>query len=193
MSGYQAHETAIIDPGTTIGDGTRIWHCTHICSGAQIGKNCTLGQNVYVGGRAVIGDNVKIQNNVSVYDGVILEEGVFCGPSMVFTNVNNPRSLVNRMDELCTTRVQKGASLGANSTIICGASIGRHAFVGAGSVLTTDAPDYALMVGVPARQTGWLSEFGNKIPLPLQGDGTFVCPDTDQVYKLDKAGLRRID
>ena len=153
-SSYTVHPSAIIDDGAQIGAGSRIWHFVHVCAGAQIGQNCSLGQNVFVGNRVTIADNCKIQNNVSVYDNVHLEEGVFCGPSMVFTNVYNPRSLIERKNEYRDTLVKKGATLGANCTIICGATIGRFAFVGAGAVVNQDVPDYALMVGVPARQIG---------------------------------------
>lgn len=158
------HDTAIVDEGAVLGEGTRIWHWTHICGGARIGRNCSLGQNVYVANQVVIGDNVKIQNNVSVYDGVTLEDDVFCGPSMVFTNVVNPRSHVSRKHEYRRTIVRKGATIGANATIVCGHGIGAYAFVGAGAVITRDVPDYALMVGVPARQAGWICQCGTRLP-----------------------------
>jgi len=163
---YTAHETAIIDQGAKIGINTRIWHWTHICGGAIIGKKCSLGQNVFVGNRVVIGNNVKIQNNVSVYDNVTLEDDVFCGPSMVFTNVYNPRSEISRKNEYRDTLVKKGATLGANCTIICGHTIGQYAFIGAGAVVNCDVPDFALMVGVPARQIGWMNRFGERLDSP---------------------------
>ena len=151
------HPSAIVDTGAQIGEGTRVWHWVHVCGGARIGKNCSLGQNVFVANRVVIGDNVKIQNNVSVYDEVTLEDGVFCGPSMVFTNVYNPRSEIARKDEYRKTLVKRGATLGANCTVVCGVTIGEYAFIGAGAVVNRDVPDFALMLGVPARQAGWMS------------------------------------
>lgn len=181
---YQVHPSAIVDEGAQIGDGTRVWHFVHVCGGAQIGKDCSLGQNVFVGNRVVIGNNVKIQNNVSVYDNVTLEDGVFCGPSMVFTNVYNPRSFVTRKDEYRNTLVKKGATLGANCTIVCGATIGEYAFIGAGAVVNRDVPAYALMVGVPAKQVGWMSEFGEQLPLPLEGDAEVICQNTGARYVL---------
>lgn len=187
----KVHETAIVDGGAVIGEGTRIWHWVHVCGGARIGRGCTLGQNVFVGNRVVIGDNVKIQNNVSVYDNVILEDDVFCGPSMVFTNVYNPRSAVSRKDEYRDTLVKQGATLGANCTIVCGTTIGRFAFIGAGAVVNRDVPDYALMVGVPARQIGWMSEYGERLELPLSGDGRAVCPHTAVVYILKDGRLSK--
>lgn len=183
MSFYQ-HESAIVDAGAQIGEGSRVWHFVHVCSGAKIGKGVSLGQNVFVGNKVTIGDHCKIQNNVSVYDNVHLEEGVFCGPSMVFTNVYNPRSLIERKDQYLDTLVKKGATLGANCTIVCGVTIGAYAFVGAGAVINKDVPAYALMVGVPARQIGWMSEFGEQLDLPLQGEGQTVCNHTGAVYKL---------
>jgi UDP-2-acetamido-3-amino-2,3-dideoxy-glucuronate N-acetyltransferase len=181
---YTAHPTAIVDDGAQIGDGTRIWHWVHVCAGARIGRNCSLGQNVFVGNDVVIGDNVRIQNNVSVYDAVTLEDDVFCGPSMVFTNVVNPRSNVARKNEYRPTLAHRGASLGANCTIVCGCTIGRYAFVGAGAVVTDDVPDFALMVGVPARQIGWMSRHGERLDLPLQGDAGATCPGTGERYVL---------
>lgn len=178
------HSTAIVDEGAQLGDGTRVWHWVHICSGAIIGKGCSLGQNVFVGNKVVIGDNVKIQNNVSVYDNVTLESDVFCGPSMVFTNVYNPRSAVPRKDEYRSTLVKKGATLGANCTIVCGVTVNEYAFVGAGSVINRDVPAYALMVGVPAKQIGWMSRNGARLDLPLQGEGEAVCQETGERYKL---------
>lgn len=180
----QVHPTAIIDEGAEIGDGSRIWHWVHVCSGARIGKGVSLGQNVFVGNKVVLGDNCKIQNNVSVYDNVTLEEGVFCGPSMVFTNVYNPRALIERKNEYRNTLVQKGASLGANCTIVCGTTVGAFAFIGAGAVVNRDVKPYALMVGVPARQIGWMSEYGEQIPLPVKGEGSYTCPYTGQIYEL---------
>ncbi len=181
---YQKHETAIVDEGAQIGEGSRIWHWVHISGGAKIGRDCSLGQNVFVGNRVVIGDNVKIQNNVSVYDNVILEDDVFCGPSMVFTNVYNPRSAVPRKDEYRNTLVKKGATLGANCTIVCGVTIGEYAFVGAGAVINQNVPDYALMVGVPAKQIGWMSKHGERLGLPMIGEGDAKCPATGETYRL---------
>ena len=178
------HPTAIVDEGARLGEGTRVWHWVHVSSGAVVGARCSLGQNVYVGSRVVIGDNVKIQNNVSVYDNVTLEDDVFCGPSMVFTNVYNPRSAVPRKDEYRDTLVRRGATLGANCTIVCGVTIGEYAFVGAGSVVNRDVPAYALVVGVPARQVGWMSRHGERLELPLEGDGEAVCPHTGTRYLL---------
>ena len=182
---YSKHETAIIDDGAQIGVETRVWHWVHISSGAVIGEKCSLGQNVFIGNRVRIGNNVKIQNNVSVYDNVFLEDDVFCGPSMVFTNVYNPRSAVTRKDEYRDTFVKKGATLGANCTIVCGVNIGEYAFVGAGSVVNKDVPNFALMVGVPAKQIGWMSRFGERMDLPLHGNATYVCPHTNDEYKLE--------
>lgn len=188
---YTAHPSAIIDEGAQIGEGSRVWHFVHVCAGAQIGRGVSLGQNVFVGNKVVIGDNCKIQNNVSVYDNVTLEEGVFCGPSMVFTNVYNPRSLIERKNEYRDTLVKKGVTLGANSTVVCGVTIGEFAFIGAGAVVNSDVSAYALMVGVPARQIGWMSEFGERMPLPLQGRGEFVCPHTGHKYILNGTQLKR--
>lgn len=184
MSFYQ-HESAIVDVGAEIGEGSRVWHFVHVCGGAKIGKGVSLGQNVFVGNKVTIGDYCKIQNNVSVYDNVHLEEGVFCGPSMVFTNVYNPRSLIERKEEYRDTLVKKGATLGANCTIVCGITIGEYAFVGAGAVVNKDVPAYALMVGVPAKQIGWMSEFGEQLNLPLTGQAETVCQHTGAIYKLD--------
>ncbi|HMX99793.1 MAG TPA: UDP-2-acetamido-3-amino-2,3-dideoxy-D-glucuronate N-acetyltransferase [Agitococcus sp.] len=187
------HPSAIVDDGAQIGDGSRIWHFVHVCSGAQIGKGVSLGQNVFVGNKVVIGDNCKIQNNVSVYDNVYLEEGVFCGPSMVFTNVYNPRSLIERKSEYRNTIVKKGTTLGANSTIVCGVTIGRFAFVGAGAVVNKDVPDYALMVGVPAKQIGWMSEYGEQLALPVVGEAEAVCPHTQARYVLSGRSLIKME
>lgn len=181
---YQQHPSAIVDEGAQIGAGSRVWHFVHVCAGARIGAGVSLGQNVFVGNKVVIGDRCKIQNNVSVYDNVTLEEGVFCGPSMVFTNVYNPRSLIERKDQYRSTLVKKGATLGANCTIVCGVTIGEYAFVGAGAVVNKDVPAYALMVGVPARQLGWMSEFGEQLPLPLIGEDRATCSHTGAVYVL---------
>lgn len=186
--GYFAHPSAIIDEGARIGDGSRVWHFVHVCAGARIGNGVSLGQNVFVSNQVVIGDHCKIQNNVSVYDNVTLEEGVFCGPSMVFTNVYNPRSLVERKDEYRDTVVRRGATLGANCTIVCGVTIGAFAFVGAGALVNRDVPAYALVVGIPARQIGWMSEFGERLGLPLDGDGEAVCAHTGTRYVL-RAGV----
>lgn len=181
---YTVHETAIVDEGAQIGAGSRVWHWAHVCGGAQIGDGCSLGQNVFVGNKVTIGNQCKIQNNVSVYDNVTLEDGVFCGPSMVFTNVYNPRALVERKNEYRNTLVKKGTTLGANCTIVCGVTIGEYAFIGAGSVVNKDVPAYALMVGVPAKQMGWMSEYGEKLDLPLTGEGTVTCPHTGKTYIL---------
>lgn len=189
---YSVHPSAIVDEGAEIGEGSRVWHFAHICSGAKIGKGVSLGQNVFVGNKVTIGDKCKIQNNVSVYDNVHLEEGVFCGPSMVFTNVYNPRSLIERKSEYRDTIVKKGATLGANCTIVCGSTIGEYAFIGAGAVINKDVPAYALMVGVPAKQIGWMSEFGEQLDLPLSGQAQTVCPHTGVIYKLDGNTLTRI-
>lgn len=188
----QVHETAIIDDGAQIGDGSRVWHWVHVCGGAKIGKGVSLGQNVFVGNKVVIGDNCKIQNNVSVYDNVTLEEGVFCGPSMVFTNVYNPRSLIERKDEYRDTLIKRGATLGANCTIVCGVTVGEFAFIGAGTVVNRDVKSYALMVGVPARQVGWMSEHGEQIPLPIEGAGQYSCPHSGQQYFLTGKNLKRV-
>jgi UDP-2-acetamido-3-amino-2,3-dideoxy-glucuronate N-acetyltransferase len=178
------HPTAIVDPGAVIGADSRIWHWVHVCGGARIGERCSLGQNVFVGNRVVIGNNVKIQNNVSVYDNVTLEDDVFCGPSMVFTNVYNPRAAVTRKHEYRDTLVQRGATLGANCTIVCGTTIGPYAFVAAGAVVNRDVAPYALVAGVPARHIGWMSRYGERLDLPLTGQGTASCPHTREVYEL---------
>lgn len=187
------HPSAIVDEGAQIGEGTRIWHWVHVCSGAKIGKSVSLGQNVFVGNKVTVGDRCKIQNNVSVYDNVTLEEGVFCGPSMVFTNVYNPRSLIERKSEYRDTLVKRGATLGANCTIVCGVTVGEYAFVGASAVVNKNVPAYALMVGLPARQIGWMSEYGEQIPLPVNGQGEYTCAHTNQQYKLTDNQLRRVN
>jgi UDP-2-acetamido-3-amino-2,3-dideoxy-glucuronate N-acetyltransferase len=184
MTNYYVHETAIIDDGASIGEGSRVWQWVHVCGGARIGEGVSLGQNVFVGNKVTIGSHCKIQNNVSIYDNVYLEEGVFCGPSMVFTNVYNPRSLVERKNEYRDTQVMKGATLGANCTVVCGVTIGEYAFVGAASLINKDVKPYALMVGVPARQIGWMSQYGEKLDLPLEGNAKTVCPATGQEYEL---------
>jgi UDP-2-acetamido-3-amino-2,3-dideoxy-glucuronate N-acetyltransferase len=185
------HSSAIVDEGAVIGQGTRIWHWVHVSAGARIGRNCSLGQNVFVGNRVVIGDNVKIQNNVSVYDDVTLEDEVFCGPSAVFTNVYNPRAAIPRKTEYRKTVVRRGATLGANCTIVCGITIGEHAFIAAGAVVNRDVPDYALMIGVPARHQGWMSRYGERLKLPLTGSGQATCPKTGERYTLDDGRLTR--
>ena len=190
---YYCHASAIVDPGAQIGEGSRVWHFVHVCGGARIGKGVSLGQNVFVGNKVVIGDRCKVQNNVSVYDNVTLEDGVFCGPSMVFTNVYNPRSLIERKDEYLSTLVKRGATLGANCTVVCGVTIGEFAFVGAGAVVNRDVKPYALVVGVPARQVGWMSEFGEQLPLPLQGDGEATCGHTGSRYRLVAGQLTRME
>ncbi len=187
---YFAHESAYVDEPCTIGAGTRIWHFSHIMPGAQIGRDCNLGQNVYVGPGVVIGDRVKIQNNVSLYPGVTLEDDVFCGPSCVFTNVINPRSQIVRHSEFLPTRVRRGATIGANATIVCGSTVGQYAFIGAGALVRRDAPDYALMLGVPARQTGWMSRHGYRLGAP-DADGVMVCPQSGWRYREDAAGQVR--
>jgi len=190
MSDYFLHPSSFVDEGAVIGKGTKIWHFSHVMSGARIGENCVLGQNVFVGRNVVIGNRVKIQNNVSVYEGVILEDEVFCGPSMVFTNVINPRSEIERKTEFKTTLVKRGATLGANCTIVCGVTIGRYAFVGAGAVVTKDVPDYALVVGVPARQVGWMSRHGHRLT-EKDEDGNWVCPESGWRYREVEPGVLR--
>ncbi|MBL7864381.1 MAG: N-acetyltransferase [Cyclobacteriaceae bacterium] len=187
---YFAHETAVIDAGCEIGEGTRIWHFSHIMPSARIGKNCNIGQNVVVSPDVTLGDNVKVQNNVSIYTGVICEDDVFLGPSMVFTNVTNPRSAVNRRGKYETTRVRQGASIGANATIICGHTLGRYCFIGAGSVVTKDVPDYALIVGNPGRQQGWMSEFGHR--LNFDNEGKAVCEESGESYAISNGIVRKI-
>ncbi len=188
--GYYAHESAIIDPGCKIGNGTKIWHFTHIMTGCQIGDECNLGQNVVVSPEVVLGNNVKVQNNVSIYTGVICEDEVFLGPSMVFTNIINPRSAVNRRGTYAVTRVKKGATIGANATIICGITLGEYCFIGAGAVVTRDVPPYALVMGNPARQAGWMSEYGHK--LVFNEKGIAICPESNEKYSLTAGSVKKI-
>lgn len=178
------HPSAIVDEGAKIGEGSYIWHWAHVCRGAKIGNGCSLGQNVFVGNDVLIGNNVKIQNNVSVYDAVQLDDDVFCGPSMVFTNVYNPRSAVTRKNEYRKTHIKRGATLGANCTIVCGVTVGEYAFIGAGAVINRDVPNYALMVGVPGKQIGWISQHGERLDLPVMGESTAICPTTGKRYRL---------
>lgn len=187
------HSTAIVDDGAVIGNDTRIWHWVHVSGGATIGRGCSLGQNVFVGNKVKIGNNVKIQNNVSVYDNVTLEDDVFCGPSMVFTNVTNPRAHVSRKSEYRDTLVKRGATLGANCTIVCGVTVGEFAFVGAGSVITRDVPAYALVVGVPAVRIGWMSAHGERLNLPADGSGEASCPATGTRYVLENGVCRALE
>lgn len=182
MNSFYAHPTAIIDDGCIIGEGTKIWHFSHIMPKCTIGKNCNIGQNVVISPDVILGNNVKVQNNVSIYTGVICEDDVFLGPSMVFTNVINPRSAVNRKNQYARTTVRKGASIGANATIVCGNDIGEYAFIGAGAVVTKEVPSYALVIGNPARQSGWMSEFGHK--LNFNKDGIAICPESNEKYQL---------
>ncbi len=190
MSDYTAHPTAVVDEGCTIGKGTRIWHFSHIMPGCAIGENCNIGQNVVVSPEVKLGNNVKVQNNVSIYTGVECEDDVFLGPSMVFTNVINPRSAVSRRSEYLRTLVKKGATIGANATIVCGHNIGRYAFIGAGAVVTKEILDYALVIGNPARQTGWMSEFGHK--LKFDSDGAATCSESGQVYELKDGRVTKV-
>jgi UDP-2-acetamido-3-amino-2,3-dideoxy-glucuronate N-acetyltransferase len=183
--GVSIHPSAIVDAGAQLGEGTHVWHFAHVCAGARIGPGCSLGQGVFVANDVLIGRNVKIQNNVSVYDAVTLDDDVFCGPSMVFTNVHNPRAAVPRKAEYRRTRVRRGATLGANSTIVCGTTIGQYAFVGAGAVVSRDVADFALVVGVPARRIGWMSRHGERLALPVSGEGEAACPATGERYRLE--------
>jgi UDP-2-acetamido-3-amino-2,3-dideoxy-glucuronate N-acetyltransferase len=187
---FFAHETAVIDSGCKIGKGTKIWHFSHIMAGSVIGENCNIGQNVVVSPGVRLGKNVKVQNNVSIYTGVICEDDVFLGPSMVFTNVINPRSAVNRKDSYLSTLVGKGASIGANATIVCGNKIGNYAFIGAGAVVTKEVKPYALVIGNPARQTGWMSEFGHK--LKFDENGFAVCPESGENYRIEGGSVSKI-
>lgn len=187
---YFAHETAVIDAGCTIGDGTKIWHFSHVMQDCIIGSNCNLGQNVVISPGVVLGNNVKVQNNVSIYTGVICDDDVFLGPSMVFTNVINPRSAVNRRDQYAKTHVHRGVSIGANATIVCGNDIGAFAFIGAGAVVTKEVLPYALVVGNPAKQVGWMSEFGHR--LQFNAEGIAECPESKQQYKLENGHVSRL-
>ena len=193
MSNYYKHESAIVDDGAQIGKDCRVWHFVHVCPGAQIGDGVSLGQNVFVGNKVTIGNKCKIQNNVSIYDNVHLEDEVFCGPSMVFTNVYNPRSGIERKDEYLDTIVKKGATLGANCTIVCGVVIGEYSFVGAGAVINKDVKPYSLMVGVPAKQIGWMSEFGEQLDLPINGNGEAICKHSQDTYRLTNSVLEKIE
>lgn len=184
MTDFYKHESAIVDDGAKIGNGSRVWHFAHVCAGAVIGEKCSLGQNVFIGNKVKIGNNCKIQNNVSVYDNVYLEDDVFCGPSMVFTNVINPRSAIERKDQYKNTLVKKGTTIGANATLICGVTMGEYSFVAAGAVVNRDVKPFALVAGVPAKQIGWMSRFGEQIALPLTGSGEYICPHTKEVYVL---------
>ncbi len=186
------HESAIVDEGASLGDGTRVWHFTHVCGGATIGARCSLGQGVFVGNDVRIGNNCKIQNNVSIYDAVTLEDDVFCGPSMVFTNVYNPRSAIVRKNEYRPTLVRRGATLGANCTVICGVTIGEFAFIAAGAVVNRDVSPHALIAGVPGRRIGWMSAFGHRLDLPVEGVGEAVCPESGERYRLEGDRLQRL-
>lgn len=190
MEKYFAHETAVIDSGAVIGDGCKIWHFSHIMDGAVLGSGCNIGQNVVISPSVVLGSNVKVQNNVSVYTGVTCEDDVFLGPSCVFTNVTNPRSAVNRKGQYVSTKVGKGATIGANATVVCGHDIGRYAFIGAGAVVTKDVKDYALVVGNPSVQTGWMSEYGHR--LEFDGNGIAVCPESGEKYRLTNGNVEKI-
>jgi UDP-2-acetamido-3-amino-2,3-dideoxy-glucuronate N-acetyltransferase len=190
LKDYFSHETAVIDEGCKIGPGTKIWHFSHIMSGCEIGEKCNIGQNVVVSPGVILGNNVKVQNNVSIYTGVICEDDVFLGPSMVFTNIKNPRSAIIRKDQYATTLVKRGASIGANSTIVCGLTIGEFAFIGAGAVVVKDVPAYGLVLGNPARHIGWMSEFGHR--LEFDGDGVAKCPESGEEYLLEKGNVHKI-
>ena len=190
MKPYFAHESAYIDQGCEIGEGTKIWHFSHIMANCKIGKNCNIGQNVVVSPQVILGNNVKVQNNVSIYTGVTCEDDVFLGPSMVFTNVFNPRSAISRKNEYLSTKVGKGATIGANATIVCGNAIGAYSFIGAGAVVTKDVPDYALVIGNPSRQTGWMSEYGHKLSFDASGKAT--CPESGEEYVLQNGKVHKI-
>ncbi len=190
MESFFAHPTAVIDEGCSIGDGTKIWHFSHVMPNAKIGKQCNIGQNVVISPEVVLGNNVKVQNNVSIYTGVICEDDVFLGPSMVFTNVINPRSAINRKNEYANTRVKRGATIGANATIVCGNDIGEFAFIGAGAVVTKGVAAYALVIGNPARQTGWMSEYGHKLKFSEEGIAT--CPESGEKYKLHNSKVMKL-
>lgn len=190
MEGFSAHGTAVIDEGCEIGNGTKIWHFSHIMPNSKIGEGCNIGQNVVISPEVILGNNVKVQNNVSIYTGVICEDDVFLGPSMVFTNVVNPRSAVNRREQYVKTVVRKGASIGANATIVCGHDIGRFAFIGAGAVVTKHVPDYALVVGNPAKQIGWMSEYGSRLFFDKNGDAT--CEESGERYRLENNAVTKL-
>ncbi len=191
MAGHWQHETAVVDEGALLGEGTKVWHFAHVCAQARIGDGCSLGQGVFVGNDVRIGNRVRVQNHVSIYDAVRLEDDVFCGPSMVFTNVRNPRAAVSRKDEYKPTVVRRGATLGANCTVVCGHTVGEYAFIAAGAVVTADVPDFALMMGVPARRAGWMSAHGERLDLPATGQGEAACPATGERYRLDGEVLTR--
>ena len=191
MKNYFAHKTAEIDQNCIIGEGTKIWHFSHIMSESKLGKKCNIGQNVVVAPGVVLGNNVKVQNNVSIYDNVILEDDVFCGPSMVFTNVYNPRSAINRKNEYKNTIIRHGATLGANCTLVCGIEIGTFSFIAAGSLVNRNVKPYALMTGIPARQIGWMNTYGERVELPLSGNKEWKCPNTGEIYKLEGENLTR--
>lgn len=193
MKNCKVHPSAIIDQGAIIGEKSKIWHFSHISKSARIGKSVSLGQNVFIANKVIIGDNCKVQNNVSIYDNVTLEEGVFCGPSMVFTNVYNPRSFIERKSEYKSTLIKRGATLGANCTIICGITVGEFAFIGAGALINKNVKPYSLMVGVPARQIGWMSQYGEKLDLPLSGNANTICIHTGQKYQLKNSEVLAID
>ena len=192
MSGHYRHPSAVVDEPADIGEGTKIWHFSHVMTGARIGRRCVLGQNVFVASGVTIGDDVKIQNNVSLYEGVVIEDAVFCGPSSVFTNVVNPRAEISRRTEYQATRIRRGATIGANATIVCGATIGRYAFVGAGAVVRGDVPDYALMLGVPARRAGWMSRHGHRLPA-VGPSGVTRCPASGWAYREEGETLQCLD
>ena len=187
------HDSAIVDPGAKIGEGSRVWHFTHVCSGAIIGRNVSLGQNVFIGNKVRIGDSCKIQNNVSIYNNIALEDGVFCGPSMVFTNVYNPRAFIERKSEYRDTLVKQGATLGANCTVVCGVTIGKFTFVGAGAVVRESLADFALVVGNPGRQIGWMSAYGQQLDIPLTGNSSAICEHTGDIYRLNGSTVTRVD
>ena len=191
MAGHWQHETAVVDEGALLGEGTKVWHFAHVCAQARIGDGCSLGQGVFVGNDVRIGNRVRVQNHVSIYDAVRLEDDVFCGPSMVFTNVRNPRAAVSRKDEYKPTVVRRGATLGANCTVVCGHTVGEYAFIAAGAVVTADVPAFALMMGVPARRAGWMSAHGERLDLPATGQGEAACPATGERYRLDGEVLTR--
>jgi len=190
MAEFYKHDSAIVDEGAKIGNGSRVWHFAHVCAGAEIGEKCSMGQNVFIGNKVKIGNNCKIQNNVSVYDNVYLEDDVFCGPSMVFTNVINPRSAIERKDQYKNTLVKRGSTIGANATIICGVTLGEFSFIAAGAVVNKDVKPFALMAGVPAKQIGWMSRFGEQLKLPLTGSGETICANTGEKYVLTDGQLR---